>query len=78
MAFEFFTDDVVVVARPQFRRLTIENSDVACAVAVEVFYPPGALKFEVGREGEMRGSSGRSFLAILVAQRSFLDRSSIV
>src|SRR5262249_2208666 len=46
-------DRVVVVARPQFRRLAGENRDVARAVAIEIFHAPCVLKFEVSRQGEV-------------------------
>jgi hypothetical protein len=46
-------DRIIVVARSQLRRLAGENRDVASAVAIEIFHPPGALKFEVSREGEI-------------------------
>jgi hypothetical protein len=51
---------IVVVARSHFRRLSSENSDVTCAVAVKILHPPCALKFEVGRQGKASRNTGLS------------------
>jgi hypothetical protein len=44
-------DRIVIVARPRFRLLAGKDGDVASAVAVEIFNPPGALEFKIRRQG---------------------------
>ena len=44
-------DRIVIVARPQFRRLAGKDGDVTSAVAVEIFHSPGALEFKIRRQG---------------------------
>jgi len=51
-------DGIVVVARSDLRRLASKNSDVSSAVAIEILHPPCALKFEIGQQARLRGSSG--------------------
>src|SRR5262249_1270658 len=54
-----------------------ENSDVSCAVAVEILHPPCALKFEVGREGEVARLKWSKFFGHIRDSTLIVGRSSI-